>query len=191
MGGFLVAGACIIYNTMTGMYKELLYKYDIVHDFVSQYRPWSLVDWGCANGNLLNRLETDFPSIQELGGYDPGNPDYMVVPTGTYDCLVSCDVIEHFEPDQLDESLKLMQSKFSCAAFLIIACYPAKKILSDGRNAHLIVENQDWWMQKIQQQFDQCRIVWSERVMFSANSKKNPLGKPELRLILEHQNIRR
>jgi hypothetical protein len=100
-------------------------------------------------------------------------------------------VIEHFEPDQLDESLKLMQSKFSQAAFLIIACYPAKKLLSDGRNAHLIVENEDWWMQKIQQQFDQCRIVWSERVMFSANRKKNPLGKPELRLILEYQNIRR
>ena len=173
------------------MYKELLPKYDLVHDFVAKYQPWSLVDWGCANGYLLDRLAADFPSIQELGGYDPGNPAYNVVPAGTYDCLVSCDVIEHFEPELLDESLKLMQSKFSQAAFLIIACYPAKKILSDGRNAHLIVENEDWWMQKIQQQFDQCRIVWSERVMFSANRKKNPNGRPELRLILEHQNIRR
>ena len=179
----------IIYNRH--MYKELLYKYDVVHDFVSKYRPWSLVDWGCANGYLLNRLEADFPSVQELAGYDPGNPDYNVVPAGTYDCLVSCDVIEHFEPKLLDQSLQLMQSKFTQAAFLIIACYPAKKILSDGRNAHLIVENADWWMQKIQQQFDQCNIVWSEQVMFSANRKKNPLGKPELRLILEHQNIRR
>ena len=176
---------------MTGMYKELLPKYDLVHDFVAKYQPWSLVDWGCANGYLLNRLEADFPSVQELAGYDPGNPDYNVVPAGTYDCLVSCDVIEHFEPKLLDQSLQLMQSKFTQAAFLIIACYPAKKILSDGRNAHLIVENADWWMQKIQQQFDQCNIVWSEQVMFSANRKKNPLGKPELRLILEHQNIRR
>ena len=180
-----MAGACIIHNIMTGIYKELLYKYDIVHDFVDKYQPWSLVDWGCANGNLLNRVEQDFPSIQELGGYDPGNPDYNVVPAGTYDCLVSCDVIEHFEPDQLDESLKLMQSKFQRAAFLIIACYPAKKTLEDGRNAHLIVENCAWWMSRVQQQFDQCRVVWWEAVDYSYDQRKNPYGKPELRLILE------
>lgn len=176
---------------MTGMYKELLPKYDLVHNFLDKYQPCSLIDWGCANGNLLNRVSAEFPSVQELAGYDPGNPNYMVVPTGTYDCLVSCDVIEHFEPDHLDESLRLMQSKFSQAAFLIIACYPAKKTLEDGRNAHLIVENEDWWMQRIQQQFDQCSIVWSESVNFTANPVKNPNGSPELRLILEHQNIRR
>ena len=176
---------------MVGIYKELLPKYDLVHNFVTKYQPQSLVDWGCANGNLLNRVSADFPSIQELAGYDPGNPNYMVVPAGTYDCLVSCDVIEHFEPDQLDESLTLMQSKFSRAAFLIIACYPAKKRLPDGRNAHLIIENADWWLQKIQQQFTQCNITWSESVNFSANPQKNPNGSPELRLILEHQNIRR
>lgn len=170
---------------MTGIYKELLPKYNLVHDFVSKYRPWSLVDWGCANGNLLNRVEQDFPSIQELGGYDPGNPDYMVVPAGTYDCLVSCDVIEHFEPELLDESLKLMQSKFQRAAFLIIACYPAKKRLPDGRNAHLIVENADWWIERVKQQFDQCNVTWSESVNFTANPVKNPNGSPELRLVLE------
>jgi len=191
MGGFLVAGACIIHNIMTGIYKELLPKYDIVHDFVSQYRPWSLVDWGCANGFLLDRLETDFPSIQELAGYDPGNSDYDVVPAGTYDCLVSCDVIEHFEPDQLDALLKLMQSKFSQAAFLIIACYPAKKTLEDGRNAHLIVENCAWWLDRIQQQFDQCHVVWWEAVDYDGKPHKGIAPKPELRLILEHQNIRR
>jgi hypothetical protein len=94
-------------------------------------------------------------------------------------------VIEHFEPELLDESLQLMQSKFTQSAFLIIACYPAKKFLSDGRNAHLIVENADWWLERVKQQFDHCDIAWSEKVNFSANRKKNPNGSPELRLILE------
>ena len=170
---------------MVGIYKELLPKYNVVHDFITEYRPCSVVDWGCANGFLLEHLEQDFPGIQKLGGYDPGNPDYMDVPTGTYDCLISCDVIEHFEPDQLDESLKLMQTKFQRSAFLIIACYPAKKTLEDGRNAHLTVENCAWWMDKIQRQFDQCHVVWSETVNFTANPQKNPKGNPELRLILE------
>jgi hypothetical protein len=167
------------------MYKELLPKYNLVHDFGAEYQPRSLVDWGCAHGHLLTRVTQDFPSVQELAGYDPGNPDYNVVPNGTYDCLVSCDVIEHFEPDQLDESLKLMQSKFFRAAFLIIACYPAKKFLPDGRNAHLIIENADWWISRVKQQFDQCTVVWSESVNFTANPVKNPTGSPELRLILE------
>ena len=175
---------------MVGIYKELLPKYDVVHDFVSQYRPWSLVDWGCANGFLLDRLEEDFPSIRELGGYDPGNPDYDVVPSGTYDCLVSCDVIEHFEPDQLDHNLKLMQSKFWHAAFLIIACYPAKKQLEDGRNAHLIVENCAWWLDKIQRQFDQCHVTWWQAVDYGGKLHKGISSKPELRLILERQKLR-
>ena len=139
---------------MTGIYKELLPKYNLVHDFVATYQPCSLVDWGCANGNLLNRVQADFPGIQASAGYDPGNPAYDVVPAGTYDCLVSCDVIEHFEPNQLDESLKLMQSKFSRAAFLIIACYPAKKRLPDGRNAHLIQQPPAWWLPKFLARFE-------------------------------------
>ena len=32
----------------------------------------------------------------------------------------------------------------------LVACHPAKKYLSDGRNAHLIVENPEWWKCKLQ-----------------------------------------
>jgi hypothetical protein len=170
---------------MTGMYKELLPKYDLVYDFVAKYQPCSLVDWGCASGKLLNRVAEDFPGIQESAGYDPGNPDYDIVPSGAYDCLVSCDVIEHIEPDQLDASFKLMQSKFRRSAFLIAACYPAKKILDDGRNAHLIVENCAWWLDRIQRQFDQCHVTWWQAIDFGGKPHKGIRPKPELRLILE------
>ena len=27
---------------------------------------------------------------------------------------------------------------------------PANKILTDGRNAHLIIENEDWWRERLQ-----------------------------------------
>lgn len=162
------------------MFKELLPKYDLVHSFVDQYQPASVVDWGCANGNLLARLANDF-GIEQLQGFDPNNTKYNTVPPGIYDCMVSCDVIEHFEPDQLDTTLKLMQSKFQKAAFLIIACYPAKKHLPDGRNAHLIVQNCAWWLHKIQTQFDQCQLTWWQAADYP--SRAGP--KPELRLILE------
>jgi hypothetical protein len=78
-----------------------------------------------------------------------------------------------------------MQSKFSRAAFLIIACYPAKKILEDGRNAHLIVENCAWWMDKIQRQFDQCHIAKWQALDFGGKLHKGISPKPELRVVLE------
>ena len=41
----------------------------------------------------------------------------------------------------------------------VIATGPAKKILDDGRNAHLIQEGPDWWLPKLMQRFEllQCQ----------------------------------
>jgi len=163
------------------MYKELLPKYDQVQQFVEHYRPQSVFDYGCARGNLITRLKQDYSFIKTLSGYDPGNPDYCNAPTKVYESLVSCDVIEHFEPDQLDQTLKFMQTLFSRSAYLLIACYPAKKFLADGRNAHLIIETPDWWFDRVTKQFDQCRVVKRQDYMFP--SKRGP--QPEIRLTLE------
>ena len=35
------------------------------------------------------------------------------------------------------------------AGWFRIACYPAKKQLPDGRNAHLIVEKPEWWREQL------------------------------------------
>jgi hypothetical protein len=37
---------------------------------------------------------------------------------------------------------------------LRIDTLPARKRLSDGRNAHLIIEDQDWWTEMIQHSID-------------------------------------
>lgn len=159
------------------MFKELLPKYDLVHDFVTQYRPRSLIDYGCARGRLLERIRADFDFVTHCAGYDPNNAQFDKMPTESFDVLVSCDVIEHFEPDNLDVNLQQMQSLFDRAAFLLIACYPAKKRLADGRNAHLVIETAEWWLNRCSTVFDQCCVVNAESVLYH--------GKPELRLTLE------
>jgi len=53
-----------------------------------------------------------------------------------------------------------------------------KKKLDDGRNAHLIIESPNWWINKIKSTMVHSKIISSEVVEFAA-------GKPELRLILE------
>lgn len=158
-------------------FKGLLVKYDPVKAFVEKYNPASILDFGCAQGRLVEQLQQDFPTAH-IDGYDPGVPKFSTIPQAQYDCLISNDVIEHFEPEFLDQSLRRMNSLFTQSAWLIIACYPAKKKLPDGRNAHLIIESPAWWSSKIAECFTDCRVVYSEIVEYAP-------GKPELRLILE------
>jgi trans-aconitate methyltransferase len=157
-------------------FKGQLLKYDPVKDFIKQYNPASIIEYGCAKGTLVTRIQQDFPTIT-VDGYDPGVAEFDRIPDRTYDCLISNDVIEHFEPDQLEQSLEYMNTLFTKCAWLIIACYPAKKSLPDGRNAHLIIESPDWWMEKIKKCFTNTNVHWSEVTEFFP-------GKPEIRIIL-------
>jgi hypothetical protein len=159
-------------------FKGLLVKYDPVQEFVKKYQPESVLDYGCAKGRLVEQLKLDFPEIRTIDGYDPGVPEFESIPLDRYDCLISNDVIEHFEPEFLDQSLQQMNALFSRSAWLIIACYPAKKSLPDGRNAHLIVESPAWWRERIAKCFTDCCVVYDQVVEFVP-------GKPELRIILE------
>ena len=56
------------------------------------------------------------------------------------DLVYSSDVLEHIEPDQLESVLNNLYSIADKYQYHLIACHPAKKKLSDGRNAHLIIE---------------------------------------------------
>jgi hypothetical protein len=43
----------------------------------------------------------------------------------------------------------MISDKMIVAGWFRIACYPAKKHLPDGRNAHLIVESPAWWREQL------------------------------------------
>jgi hypothetical protein len=159
-------------------WKSALVKYPDVKKFVNEYKPTSLLDYGCAHGGLINQLKIDFPEINPLHGFDPGVTEFEIIKEKSYDCIVSNDVIEHFEPAFLDKTLQHMDTLFNRYAWFIIACYPAKKYLPDGRNAHLIIETPEWWITKINENFKNSKIVWGETVMAMQ-------GKPELRIILK------
>lgn len=121
----------------------MLYKLDL---FLKKYNPTSLIDFGCSQGALHKALGNTIPTV---AGYDPGVPEFEELPNSTFETLVSIDVLEHVEPEKLEETLRVIDSLFTKACYLLIASYPAKKTLPDGRNAHLIIESVDWWTEKI------------------------------------------
>lgn len=119
-----------------------------IRPFVDQYQPTSILDFGCGHGGLIASIVQAYPNIN-VQGYDPGNAQHSRMPKRSFDAVVSGDVFEHIEPMHLANTLQLISSKILVAGWFRIACYPAKKQLPDGRNAHLIVESPAWWRQQL------------------------------------------
>ena len=105
----------------------------------------SILDFGCGKGTPFESLVS---KDMKVYSYDPiTNP--IELPKQV-DLVYSRDVLEHIEPEQIDSVLKKLFTISNKYQHHLIACHPAKKGLSDGRNAHLIIERPKWWKQKIQ-----------------------------------------
>lgn len=108
----------------------------------------TILDYGAGQMTLARSL----PDKTVLS-YDPAIPDISEAPDPA-DLVVCGDVLEHIEPDCLEEVLDDLQRLTLRAVFLVVATRPAKKILADGRNAHLIQQPYSWWLPKIMQRWD-------------------------------------
>ena len=116
-------------------------------DFIVKIKPNSILDFGCGKGRLVDKLKEEYPD-KVIQGYDPGNCKFDSSLDDVYvDLLMSTDVLEHIEPEFVDQTLEYL-SKRSRYIYHLIALSPAKLILPDGRNAHLILESKEWWRQK-------------------------------------------
>jgi len=137
--------------------------------FIDQYQPTSILDFGCGHGALMASICQAYPNIV-VAGYDPGNPKHNQIPKRSFDAVVSADVFEHVEPEHLASTLQIISSKILSAGWFRIACYPAKKHLPDGRNAHLIVESPDWWREQLLANMN-VNIVAEEIARFDKSHK--------------------
>ena len=112
----------------------------------------SLLDYGCGKGTLRPAVLALAPDLI-IAEYDPALPGKDAEPQPC-DIVVCIDVLEHIEPDCLDDVLSHIQDLSLGGAFFIIDTVPAQKFLADGRNAHLIVEDLSWWNKRLSAFFD-------------------------------------
>lgn len=84
--------------------------------------------------------------------YDPGVPK-LAAPPIPAQMVVCLDVLEHIEPEYLDNVLDDLVRLTEAVALLSIDTGPAVKVLPDGRNAHLIQQPMEWWLPKLWQRF--------------------------------------
>lgn len=137
----------------TGTYGTASLRFGpIVTKLVTSTKATSLLDYGCGSRrNLMKVLQLPPEVVYE--GYDPAVPEFSGAPYPA-DWVVCIDVLEHIEPSLLDNVLDHLQELCDPYGFFTIHCGPAAKVLSDGRNAHLIQENSDWWLPRLRQRFD-------------------------------------
>jgi hypothetical protein len=112
-----------------------------------RYKALSVLDYGSGPREHVKAM-----GLSRVTSYDPCVPALSARPQPAH-LLVSCDVLEHIEPDLLDNVLDDMAALTLRAAFLTIATGPARKVLLDGRNAHLIQEGSEWWLPRLMERW--------------------------------------
>ena len=73
------------------------------HKYVEQWQPLTLLDYGCGKGGILSDLESRYRHIN-CTGYDPAVMMFANEPQQV-ECVFSNDVLEHIEPEYLNQVL--------------------------------------------------------------------------------------
>jgi hypothetical protein len=117
----------------------------------------TVLDYGSGKGQQYdpNRIKVqgegewdgvlDYWGVEEVVCFDPAYPPYSTPPGGQFDGVVSTDMLEHCPEDDIPWIVEEMFSFARRFVFATVACYPARKRLPSGENAHITLKDPQWW----------------------------------------------
>jgi len=134
------------YGVTGGKYAPL------VSEIINRLEVQHVLDYGCGrNLSLMRALKADHKFKYQA--YDPAVEAFSSDPAPAE--MVCCiDVLEHIEPDKIENVLDHLMELTEAVAFITVSTGPAMKVLSDGRNAHLIQQPAEWWLPRLMARFD-------------------------------------
>jgi hypothetical protein len=129
-----------------------------VFGLAKEYEASTILDYGCGKGYLklsfyVARDILDDMPLYDVREYDPAIKKKSRLPEPA-EILVCTDVLEHVEPHLIENVLKHHRELTQKVAYLLIATRPSKKILGDGRNAHVFVKPEEWWRKKLSEHWN-------------------------------------
>lgn len=130
-------------NTEWGVMAGKMIK--TLEEFLVTNEAKEVLDYGAGSSSFKNSLSLKDITVYE---YDPGVPGIDSIPEPK-DFTICIDVLEHIEPNLIDNVLEDLARVTKKLGYFTIAMYPAQRKLKDGRNAHLIIEDTSWWMRKL------------------------------------------
>lgn len=136
------------YGTMAQHYGPL------VSQIAEKLEVNHLLDYGCGRRMGLTKTLTVKHKLT-YQGYDPGAGLEELATAPIPAQMVCCiDVLEHIEPDYLENVLNHLKELTEVVAFITVHTSAAMKTLPDGRNAHLTQQPIEWWLPKLTDRFD-------------------------------------
>lgn len=137
--------------------KSLLPQVARIKQLIDRTRAETLLDYGCGKASMydLSHVQVDgigtvesIITYWDVAGvclYDPGYPPHSELPKGQFDGVIATDVLEHCAEEDLPWILDEVFGFARNFVFANVACYPARKILPNGENAHCTIRPPQWW----------------------------------------------
>lgn len=129
----------------------------VIEPMVLDFGSKSVFDYGCGKQYLKEPLEK---MGVEYTGYDPAIKKYSTLDfSKKHDMVICVDVMEHVEEEYHDIVLSDIAKLSKYYALLTICPVEAKKVLSDGRNAHICIGGPSYWLPKICKYFEPIQVA--------------------------------
>lgn len=126
-------------------------------DSVATHHHWpTILDYGCGQGSLARELRRI--GWQHVAEYDPA-VDQKDGPPSPADLVVCTDVLEHVEPDLVQNVVADLARLALRGLFVVISLVPTAKVLSDGRQAHISLHAASWWADKLSEHFTLVEVL--------------------------------
>ena len=129
----------------------------IVSEIMKAFKIKSVSDYGAGKKRLYETLVKLNNCPDKYLPYDPAFPEYGEPMPADLVCCI--DVLEHIEPELLDNVINELSSITIGLGFFTVHMGPAGKFLDDGRNAHLIQKPSSWWLEKFIKYFEVIRLA--------------------------------
>lgn len=136
-----------------------------VRDVARRIGAHTILDYGCGKRTLEKELG------YAINNYDPAIPG-LDAPADPADLVVCCDVLEHIEPQCLDAVLDDLKRVTKHTVMFLIDTQAALKHLPDGRNAHAIIQEAEWWLPKLLTRWNVKEVSVPDRFVFTVMQSK-------------------
>ncbi len=119
----------------------------IIKTLIKVHDAKSLLDYGCGKGIFYQTHAWGIKTTL----YDPAVEQFAKPPEQQFDGTICVDVLEHLPEHEVVPTLCRLVDLTDKFLFLTFCDRPATKFLPDGRNAHLTLKPETWWVDKIRE----------------------------------------
>ncbi len=143
--------------------EKLLPQVIRIKRLVERTSAQTILDYGSGKGQLYQKNPVLIPQVgsrpsiqtywdvREIRCYDPSYEPFSTLPEEQFDGVICTDVLEHCPEEDIPWILDELFGYARRFVFANAACYPARKHLPNGENAHCTIREPAWWRERLRE----------------------------------------